>query len=159
MDASHGDAIDDFTVIVPGERRDLMHHFRAWHVPGDVDALGQRPHAQGRLGKLAFQQFTQLLRVGTDHHVQGRDLPLFIPEVELRHTRREGRNLDLIRSQRRRLDDPRVRHEQAGNLLVELENLAGADRHLQPLPRLADAEFRAGIVDFRVRLLQQPRGR
>jgi len=47
----------------------------------------------------------------------------------------------LIRRQRRGLDHARIGDEDAGDLLAELEHLAGVDGHLQPLPGAAETKF------------------
>ena len=80
----------------------------------------------------------QLADVAEDQQVDRVDLPVLVPQVDLRDARLAGRDLHLRFADRRGGDQLGVVHHQPRNARAERENLAGVDRHLEPLVGLRD---------------------
>ena len=85
------------------------------------------------LGKADRSTMVEFPDVAEDDHVDGVELLVLVPQVDLGHARRLGRNLNLVGRQRRQLEHVGIVDLRLGNLLVHRENAAGVDRHLQPL--------------------------
>ena len=131
LHAADADVVDHLGRVIRGELHDRA------DVVGPIDEAGQHEafavaeDFDRGVRELRLQRDFQLAGVAVDQHVDGVDLAVFVPQIDLRDAGLLGRDLHLGGRKRRDREQLGVVDLHARNVLVEREDAAGVRRELQ----------------------------